>query len=66
MATVREIQDLLSKVEITIDENDIGDAVQVLHIGEYLEKGETIEETLIKNTSKSRNMIIHWGEKNPN
>ena len=49
MATVREIQNLLSKVEITIDENDIGDAVGALHIGEYIEKGETIKEALIKN-----------------
>ena len=49
MATEKEIQDLLSKVEIAIDEDDIKDVIGILHIGENFEKGENIEETLIKN-----------------
>ena len=49
MATANEIQNLLNKVEITIDEDDIKDAIGVLHNGESFEKGKNIEETLIKN-----------------
>ena len=50
MATESEIQNLLNKVEITIDEDDIKDAIGVLHNGESFVKGKNIEETLIKNT----------------
>lgn len=49
MATVKEIQNLLNRVEITIDETDITDAIQAIHIGEELKRGKTIEEVLIKN-----------------
>ena len=49
MATISEIQNLLNKVEITIDEDDIKDAIELFYDGESFEKGENIEETLIKN-----------------
>lgn len=49
MATVKEIQNLLNRIEITIDETDIEDSIQAIHIGEELKRGKTIEEVLVKN-----------------
>ena len=49
MATVREIQNLLSKVELTIDEDDIGDAIEDLNKESFFRRGGNIEEILIKN-----------------
>ena len=49
MATISEIQNLLNKVELTIDIEDVKDAIEALHEGEYIEEGENIEETLRKN-----------------
>ena len=49
MATVREIQNLLSKVELTIDEDDIGDAIEDLNNKRFFRRGGNIEEILIKN-----------------
>ena len=49
MATVREMKNLLSKVEITISEDDIRDAIEIVQKGETLKAGETIEDKLLNN-----------------
>ena len=51
MATVREMKNLLSKVEITISEDDIRDAIEIVQKGETLKAGETIEDKLLNNAS---------------
>ena len=51
MATVREMKNLLSKVEITISEDDIRDAIEIVQRGETLKAGETIEDKLLNNAS---------------
>ena len=49
MATIREIQTLLNKVNITIDKNDVKDSIGTLEIGEKLEDAIRVEEFLLKN-----------------
>lgn len=49
MATIREIQTLLDKVNITIDKNDVKDSIGTLEVGEKLEEARTVEEFLLKN-----------------
>lgn len=49
MATIREIQTLLDKVNITIDKNDVEDSIGTLEMGEKLEDARTVEEFLFKN-----------------
>ena len=49
MATIREIQTLLDKVNITIDKNDVEDSIGTLEMGEKLEDARTVEEFLFQN-----------------
>ena len=58
MATVREIQNLLSKVELTIDEDDIGDAIEDLNnkLPQYRKVRKDLEAKSTENSKKVKDI----------